>query len=116
MLAVNTYETGDQGTPSAAMSANGSFVVVWTDSSEHDGSGLGVYGRCFESDGMALGDEFCLSTSTIGNQSEPNAATDAAGNSVAVWRSQQPDDASGDGIYGAAIRRRRDRVSGSNSA
>ena len=41
---VNSYTTGIQHQPTAAMDASGNFVVAWQ-SSGQDGSGLGVYGQ-----------------------------------------------------------------------
>ena len=41
---VNTYTTGGQSRPSAAMDAGGNFVIVWQ-SYGQDGSNLGNFGR-----------------------------------------------------------------------
>jgi hypothetical protein len=47
---VNTYTTGSQVGPSAALSADGAAVVVWTDSGGQDGDGTGVFGQRYDLD------------------------------------------------------------------
>jgi hypothetical protein len=43
---INTYFTGSQAFPNAAMDADGDFVVAWHDGGQ-DGSNQGVFGRRF---------------------------------------------------------------------
>lgn len=94
---VNTYTTGDQVLSSVAMDASGNFVVTWV-SNGQDGSGGGVYGQRFGSDGTPQGSEFRLNTYTAGTQSRPSAAMDPSGNFVVVWDSFGQDGSS-HGIY-----------------
>ncbi len=95
---VNTYTTGGQGSPSAAMDGNGNFVVVWQ-SSGPDGSSDGIRGRLFDSAGMAMTPEFAVNTYTTGAQKSPVAAMDGLGNFVVVWHSPGQD-GSGSGVFG----------------
>ena len=94
---VNTYTTGYQAAPSVAMAEGGSFVVVWA--SDQDGSESGVFGQRFAAGGVPLGPEFRVNTVTTDNQQQPRVATDANGNFVVVWTSEDQD-GSGAGVFG----------------
>jgi hypothetical protein len=93
---VNSYTTENQKEPSIASDASGNFVVVW-ESRFQDGDGYGVFGQRFDSGGRALGGEFRVNSHTSRDQIIPSAASDAAGNFVVVWES---DDRDGSGIFG----------------
>src|SRR4051812_37376773 len=85
---INTYTTASQERPSVAMDASTSrFVVVWQ-SSPQDGSGWGVFGQRFDSDGVQLGAEFPVNAFTTGDQTVPDVAVDDQGNFVTVWQRQ----------------------------
>jgi hypothetical protein len=89
---VNTYTTGNQGYPTVAATADGSFVVVWQSSNSYsfvgqDGSGSGVFGQRHDGSGARLGTEFQVNTYTTGDQALPDVTTDAAGNFVVAWQS-----------------------------
>jgi len=92
---VNTYTTGHQSLPSAAVSLSGSFVVVWRSA---DGSAYGVLGQRFAVSGVPLGPEFRVNTYTAQAQTPTGVATDAVGNFVVVW--QSPQDGSLSGVFG----------------
>jgi large repetitive protein len=91
-----------QGVPSLEADADGNFVVVWQ-ASGPDGSGYGVFGQRYASDGALLGSEFRINTYTTTNQRMPAVATDPAGSFVVVWESQNQD-GSGDGVFGQRYR------------
>jgi hypothetical protein len=83
---VNTYTTGGQELPKAAVNASGAFVVAW--------GGIGLSGsysdihlRRFDATGAPLGPEFRANTYTTGRQSRPALAMDANGNFVVAWES-----------------------------
>jgi hypothetical protein len=97
-LQVNTYTTSGQYHASVAADALGDFVVVW-DSYTQDGSADGVFGQRYTSTGLRLGGEFQVNGFTTSYQFGPVVASDAAGNFVVVWASNQQD---GDsfGIFG----------------
>ena len=88
---VNTYTTNSQSDPSAAMDADGDFMVVWRSgvfsSPGPDGSQHSIQGQGYASDGTALGAEFQGNTFTTGRQIEPSVATRADGDFVVVWES-----------------------------
>ncbi|MEP7038708.1 MAG: hypothetical protein ABI891_10210, partial [Acidobacteriota bacterium] len=49
---LNTYTSGDQSLPFAAMDASGNIDVVW--SSRQDGYGWGVFGKRYDANGNPL--------------------------------------------------------------
>jgi hypothetical protein len=95
---VNTYTTSLQIYPSVAMNSDGDFVVTWT-SDGQDGSSLGIYGRRYNSSGVAQGSEFQVNTYTTSGQFFPSVAMDSDGDFVVTWHSYGQD-GSGYGIYG----------------
>src|SRR6185503_1238888 len=97
---VNTYTTGVQGQPVAAMASSGDFVVVWTSLPDQDGSGYGIFGQRYDSSGASAGPEFPVNSYTTGLQFGPSVtAAAAAGDFVAVWMSAGQD-GSGYGVFG----------------
>ncbi|MFO1002602.1 MAG: Ig-like domain-containing protein [Planctomycetaceae bacterium] len=101
---VNTTTTDDQdvfhnfGVASAvAMDEDGNTIVVWT-SNLQDGAGTGVYGQRYDRDGVAVGSEFQINTTTSNNQTNAVVAVDATGAFIVVWESSSQD-GSGSGIY-----------------
>jgi hypothetical protein len=94
---VNTYTTGDQYDPSAAMWGAGNFVVVWT--STQDGSYAGIFGQRFLSSGAPAGPEFLVNTYTTAHQYQAAAAADLFGNFVVAWTSAGQDGL-GAGVFG----------------
>jgi hypothetical protein len=80
---VNTYTTNSQRFAAVAADPDGDFAVIW-ESNTQDGSGTGVFGRRYDSAGTAQGGEFQVNTFTIGNQTNPAVAADAAGAFVVV--------------------------------
>jgi hypothetical protein len=95
---VNTYTTGDQTVPSVAMDADGDFVVTWA-SNAQDGNVGGIYGQRYNTAGVAQGSEFRINTYTTGNQLSPSVKTDADGDFVVVWQSNNQD-GNLNGVYG----------------
>ncbi len=95
---VNTYTTNIQAFPAVAASAAGAFVVVWH-SNTQDGSSYGVFGRRYDSAGMAQGGEFQVNTYTSNIQRFPAVASNDAGAFVVVW-SSFPQDGSSYGVFG----------------
>lgn len=94
---INTYTSGNQGTPVVAMSGSG-FVVAWQ-SQDQDGSGYGIYGQRYDAAVIPQGAEFRANTFTNNNQSNPTVAMDGSGNFVIGWESQQQNSGSAGDIY-----------------
>jgi VCBS repeat-containing protein len=93
---VNTFTAGSPRNVSVVSDGAGNFVIAW-DSDGQDGSGRGVYGQRYDSDGMPVGSEFQVNTFTSGSQSSPSVAMDGAGNFVVAW---QGEGEGGFGVYG----------------
>jgi len=95
---VNTWTTDWQESPSITSLSNGGFVVVWHSLGE-DGSGLGVYGQRFDSNGNKVGSEFRVNSWTTDLQEYPSITSLPSGGFVVVWQSNGQD-GSGLGVYG----------------
>ncbi|MDP1905909.1 MAG: calcium-binding protein [Pseudomonadota bacterium] len=94
---VNTYTASQQEIPSVAGLANGGFAVVWR-SNTQDGSGRGIYGQRYASDGTKAGSEFRVNTYTTDHQDDPTVISSADGGFLVTWQSNGQD-GSGYGIY-----------------
>lgn len=88
-LPINQATLGNQILPAVAMDAAGNFVVAWENlSSAGDGSGSSIYARLFNSNGVALTNEFLVNTTTTTNhQSHPSVAAQPTGGFVITWDS-----------------------------
>jgi len=95
---VNTFTTGNQSAPAAASDITGNVMIVWS-SDLQDGSGLGIFGQRFSSQGTPSGPEFRVSSYTTGDQFGPAAAADKSGAFLVVW-SSDGQDGSDSGIFG----------------
>jgi hypothetical protein len=95
---VNTYTTGNQQRASVAAAPAGDFVVAWSSNGSpgSDPSGYSIQARRYDAQGAAVGDQFQVNSSTAQTQTYPAVATDAVGNFVVVWDSNE----SGDSIQG----------------
>jgi hypothetical protein len=80
---VNTHVYGDQYAPRIS-SIGTDYLIVWT-SLGQDGSREGVFGQFMQSDTALTGGEFCVNTTTLGQQMQPAIASDGAGRFLAVW-------------------------------
>jgi hypothetical protein len=96
-IRANSYTTSTQSDVSAAIDANGNFVLAWTSSGDQDGSLDGVYAQRYNSIAAPLGSEFRVNSFTTGGQRHAAVAMDPAGDFVVVWESGR--DGSGDGVY-----------------
>ncbi|KPJ67763.1 MAG: hypothetical protein AMJ43_01965, partial [Coxiella sp. DG_40] len=95
---VNTYITDDQWRPSVAGLSDGKFVVTWS-SDWQDGSGYGIYGQIYNTDGSKYSSEFQVNTYTLSSQETPSVAGLSDGRFVVTWLSFGQD-GSGCGVYG----------------
>ena len=94
---VNTYTSDDQYDAHIASLPNGGFVITW-DSVGQDGSGFGVYGQRYDASATAVGSEFRINTTTVGNQSANTVTSLAGGGFMVTWQGPQPSGALG--VYG----------------
>jgi hypothetical protein len=76
--------TASQEVPAVAADNAGNFTVVWQ-SLFQDGGGRGIFGKRYNSAGIALGGDFQVNSFTTGDQVYPSVAADGSGNMVVVW-------------------------------
>jgi hypothetical protein len=94
---INTFTSGNQRVADVGAAAN-TFVVTWQ-SSNQDGSGYGVFGQRFASDGSPAGSEFQINTYTPNGQRNATIGIASAGEFVVAWVSEGQDGDS-NGIFG----------------
>jgi len=90
---VNTYTTGYQGSSylylinntGVAMNASGNFIVVWGSYSNGTGNFSAIEGQRFDANGVRVGTEFRINTSTAGYRGSPSVALYSNGSFVVVW-------------------------------
>ena len=95
---INSFTTFAELSPSVAAAVDGDFVVVW-ERFDHPNSKRSIFGRRYDSDGVAQGDEFQVNSFTTGVKMNPAVATTGPSRFVAVWESGDQD---GDqlGVFG----------------
>lgn len=82
---VNTHTSGHQDRATVAMDGASNFVIAWTSDGQDNGGSLGIYAQRYFANGASDGNEFLVNTTTSGNQQNPSAALNAAGNLVIAW-------------------------------
>lgn len=112
---VNSYTTDYQRVGAIAGLKGGGFVVTWTSENEasrgQDGSGDGVYGQVYDSNGKRVGSEFRVNSYITDDQRSPSLTSLEGGGFVAVWTSYGQD-GSGSGVYGQVYASTGTRVGG----
>jgi len=93
---VHTFSENDQFGSTTSALLDGGFIVTWSSS---DGSGWGIYGQRYASNGATVGGEFRANTHTAGDQSFSSSTGLADGGFIVTWSSESQD-GSGWGIYG----------------
>jgi hypothetical protein len=101
-ILVNTYLFDAQVDPAPAVAANGNIFIAFIDYSAHGGvgTGLNLWGRVFDPNGIPLQtSEFVLTTFTSnGDQRDPRVAADGLNRFFVTWEDQLGD-GSGYGIF-----------------
>jgi len=97
---INTFTSGEQDRPAAAMDDQGNFVVAWQDDDlEYQTIGYpgssGIGAQRFDGSGAAQGGNFLVNTTVDYGQIAPALASSPAGDFVVVWR-----DTSREGLFG----------------
>lgn len=88
---VNTYTSGNQNTPSAAIDDAGNFAVAWTSGPAgrslpgRDGDGNGVFAQRFTAAGQLQGREFQVNQTTKNAQAWPQTGMSGGGNLLVAW-------------------------------
>jgi hypothetical protein len=101
-IPVNTYRAGSQRDAAVGVNSQGTILVAFVDGSGNGNAGTGtnLWGRTFDSEGVALeAREHTLNTTPRdGDQVRPRIATDGLARFVLVWQDELGD-ASGGGIF-----------------
>ncbi|MGV6818578.1 MAG: DUF4347 domain-containing protein [Thiotrichales bacterium] len=99
----NTNTVGDQHSITVAMEGDGDYTLAWV-SDGQDGDAGGIYADnvAWGGSGTNTAGEFQISTTTAGNQYNPEIASDDVGNFIVTWTStgQDGDGASETNVYG----------------
>ena len=98
---VNSYTTGTASSSSLAVTSDGDFLVVWSNSI--DGS-TEIRSQLYLSDGTAVGGEFTINSYTTGQQYRTNVVATSSGEFIVAWASVGSDDTD---TNGASIQVRR---------
>ena len=99
VIAVNTFDIGNQGHPDVVLANDGSFIITW-ESFEQEGAGLdyGIYAQRFDSSGNKVGAEFLVNSYTTDAQRHPSISLFDDGSFVIAWSSKGQDGFE-EGIY-----------------
>ncbi len=84
---VNSYITGEQGSPGIAFDGQSNFAIAWH-SVDQDGSEGGVYFQRFNAKGSRVGQETRANSYVIGSQTVPDIAMYADGRFLLAWMSR----------------------------
>ena len=95
---VNSYTPDSQYNPEVCSLSDSSFVVCWQ-SLDQDGSGSGIFGQMYESNGTKRGQEFKINTYTNSYQWYPTVCGLTGGGFTVCWESEGQD-GSRSGIFG----------------
>lgn len=98
IFVVNSYEDAYQYRPSVASDASGNFVVAWDD--DRSGYSWDVFGRRFDSAGVAQGLDFQINSYTPFVQDRPSVGATGTNQFVVVWESLGQD---GPGLFNAGV-------------
>ena len=84
---INIETSGNQREPSVAMDAAGNFVVAWYGPGMAEEDKEDIFARRFDPNGLPLGSEFRVNTSTAYRQYSPAVSAGTDGSFVVVWTS-----------------------------
>ncbi|WP_157139018.1 cadherin-like domain-containing protein [Asticcacaulis biprosthecium] len=87
---VNSFTDNAQFGPAVTSLADGGYLVTWT-SSYQDGERGGIYAQRYDVGGAAVGSEFRVNSTTLGNQDHAFAAGLPDNGYVVVWVSDHED-------------------------
>lgn len=88
---INTATFGDQFQSDIAGLNGGGFVVAWT-SLTHDNGGWEIFAQRYDAQGVKVGDEFRVNSTTDLSQLEPSVTALNDGGFVVSWQSESPGD------------------------
>jgi len=98
----NEWTAGNQISPAVGRAADGSFLVVWEDTTNKDGSGSSIRARWFDTSAVPLGGDVQVNTYWLDDQMNPTVACAGPGNALIAWESENQD-GSNLGIFAQAL-------------
>jgi hypothetical protein len=101
-LQVRANDAGadDQFGAAVAYDSSGGFLVTWSSGPDTDGSQIGVFGRAYDPNGVALGTDFQVNTYTTGVQAISAVAGWGPGDFTVVWEDGSDHDGEDSGVFG----------------
>ncbi|HEX7401937.1 MAG TPA: T9SS type A sorting domain-containing protein, partial [candidate division Zixibacteria bacterium] len=88
----NSSALGDQKKPDVTRDYAGNFVIVWQDERSYSTLGTEIYCRRYDSSGSPLEEDFRVNDDGgKAEQSNPQVASDSAGNFVVTWQDYRND-------------------------
>ncbi|MBL8373780.1 MAG: flagellar hook associated protein, partial [Candidatus Accumulibacter sp.] len=90
---INTYFSNSQTAPAVAALSGGGYVVTWA-STGQDGSGDGIYSQRLDANGVGIGLEFQVNTTSDNTQTDPAIAGLSDGGFLIVWTDYRRDESS----------------------
>ena len=90
---VNAFTESTQSDPHVAELAGGGFVVIWSSINQDNNgdSNLGIFGQRYDANGIPVGPEFLVNTTTVNQQDTPAVASTADGGFVVAWHARNQD-------------------------
>jgi len=85
---VNQYSYTTQSDAQVAATADGGWIVTWSDYSGFDGSGGGVFAQRYDAAGATVDGAFLVNEQTSSTQDESDVAVLADGRIAVVWTSE----------------------------
>lgn len=92
---VNTSTESRQSASRAVALPDGGWLIVWSGAGEPD-TGYGVYLQRFDAEGLPVGGEMLVNTTTVYSQRNPEVAVLASGGFVVTWDTTVPGGGPGD--------------------
>ena len=90
---VSNFSEYNHTSPSISKDVNDNFIITYQGSG--DGDGIGIFGRKYDSDHNALGNEFLVNETTVGDQRMASIAMLDTDNFVVVWSGNGSEDPNG---------------------
>lgn len=101
-MQVNASTSHDQTSPSVAMDSSSNFVITWCSRGSFSDGTFGTFAQRYDTDGMPVGGEILLSTSTAGSLMGSDVAMHADGSFVATWQNNDQDGDEG-GVFARRV-------------
>jgi VCBS repeat-containing protein len=99
---VNTTTTNTQSQPTITTLGSDKFIITWRSYGQDNADeSSGVYGQIFYNNGIKIGSEFLVNTTTANDQYKPTITSLGSDKFIVTWTSDGQDNADGSlGVYG----------------